>query len=135
MSSSALQDALVVAGKPATKGGVQKLISAAAQHDPGLRSVVSLLAVRHGLRELDALQCLDNLHHSLSKDFHGTGDEVVVREVDWRADAERLALCALLEAYAVAYSYFDATGEQLQPSPYALSPGDLVALPRRGSDA
>jgi hypothetical protein len=87
------------------------------------------------VRERDALQCLDNLYHALSKDFHGTGDDVVVREADWRAETERLALCALLEAYAVEYAYFDAAGERLRPSPYALSPGDLAALTRSGGGA
>lgn len=130
VSSTTLKEALATAGKPVAVGGVQKLLSAAALHDPRLRAVISLLAARHGARERDVLQCLDALYHALSKDFHGKGDTVVVREVDWQAPSERLALCAVLEAYAVEYEYVDAAGEARAPSPYALSPEDLVALVR-----
>lgn len=55
-----------------------------------------------------------------------------VRELDWHAERERLALCALLEAYAVEYAYVSTAGELVLPSPYALRPEDLGEIARGG---
>ena len=51
----------------------------------------------------------------------GPAWQVVVREADFPAPAERLALCAVYEAYDVPYEYWDDQGRvQLATSPYAL---------------
>ena len=54
-------------------------------------------------------------------EVRATGDAVVVRQVDFPVGTERCAVCALLEAYAMPYKYYDASGGELPASPYALS--------------
>ena len=59
----------------------------------------------------------------------GLRSQVVVREADFSAPAERLALCAVLEAYDVPYEYWDVDGRlQLTSSPYALLPAERSEL-------
>lgn len=109
-----------------TPRGVQLLLNAALEHEPELQSVIALLAQRHLQREQDVRTCFGNLYHALSKGMHGVGDVTVVRAADFPAPSERLALCALLELYDVAYTYVDADGDA--PSPYALSGAERLTL-------
>lgn len=101
--------------------GVQNLLDAALEHDAYLQAVLSRLATRHMLREHDVRQSYACLYHALSKGFHGIGDAVVVRAADFPASTERLALCVLLEAYDIPYTYMTGSETETSPSPYALS--------------
>jgi hypothetical protein len=70
------------------------------------------------LERLSAVEeCLQNVCHGLSAPFHSTGGDVVVTEASFAVGAERCAVCGLLEAYDVPYTYYQA-GEEL---PYALT--------------
>lgn len=106
--------------------GVQPLLDAALVHDAELKSALTLLARRHTQREQDVRACFSKLYHTLSKTMHGVGDAIVVRTADFPAPAERLALCALLERYDVAYKYVDSEGDT--SSPYALSGAERLTL-------
>ena len=111
--------------------GVQEVLDVAAQRDSNLRAVVELLCERAQVRVADALRSVGRLYHTLSKEFHGVGGEVIIREKDFTAPAERLALCAVLEAYSFPYVYEHADLGRVQ-SPYALAAADLLALRSRG---
>ena len=101
--------------------GTQSALEAALQHDPLLRAVMHLLAERHHERLSAVEQCLRTVYAGLSAPFHATGNAVVVREADFPVGTERCTVCALLEAYAMPYKYYDASGGELPASPYALS--------------
>jgi len=101
--------------------GVQSTLNAALQRDAKLRTVLTLLAQRHHERLSAVEQCLQNVYHGLSAPFHSTGGDVVVREAGFAVGAERCAVCGLLEAYDVPYTYYGASGEELPHSPYALT--------------
>ena len=110
--------------------GVQNALNAAAatkgQH---LHGALHALAVRHSQRARDVRSCLAGLYHTLSKGMHhGSGDDVLVRETDFAAPAERLAVCAVLEAYDVPYTYVLASGERAPVSPYKLQPAERAGL-------
>jgi hypothetical protein len=106
---------------------VQALLDAALKHDPVLQAVVKLLSTRLAQREWDVRQCFGTLYHRLSKELHGAENDLVVREVDFPACPERCAVCALLEAYAMPYTYLNAAGSPVSPSPYALSAAERLA--------
>ncbi len=107
--------------------GVQPTLNTALQRDAKLRAVLTLLAERHH-EHLSAVQlCAQNVYHRLSAPFHSTNGEVVVRQADFPVGAERCAMCALLEAYDMPYTYHDASGEALPASPYALSAEERAA--------
>jgi hypothetical protein len=97
--------------------GVQSTL----QRDAKLRTVLTLLAQRHHERLSAVEQCLQNVYHGLSAPFHSTGGDVVIREAGFAVGAERCAVCGLLEAYDVPYTYYGASGEELPQSPYALT--------------
>ena len=101
--------------------GVQSTMNAALQRDAKLRTVLALLAKRHHERLSAVEQCLQNMCHGLSAPFHSTGGDVVVREAGFAVGAERCAVCGLLEAYDVPYTYYGASGEEKPQSSYALT--------------
>ena len=101
--------------------GVQSTLNAALQRDAKLRAVLTLLAQRHNERLGAVEQCLQNVYHGLSAPFHSTGSDVVVSEAGFAVGAERCAVCGLLEAYDVPYTYYRSSGEELPQSPYALT--------------
>ena len=147
--------------------GVQAALDAAAQSGKRLARALELLSARHSQRASDVSACLAQLYHTLSKEFHGTGNrarlaiapsttgrgaalpsrhaqpvrvrergcrrhrQVAVREADFPAPAERLALCAVLETFNVKYEYWDEFGVNIA-SPYELLPSErtqLISLP------
>jgi hypothetical protein len=116
----------------AVKGGVQAALDAGLDNVPKLSAVVALLVQRHRQRWSDVHASYARLYHALSKEFHGVGDAIMVREADFPAPTEMLALCALLEAYDVPYSYMRKGNEARSVSPYGLSAAERlsVTLPR-----
>ena len=106
------------------------MLDAALQHDPTLRAVLRLLAERHHERLSTVEQCLRTVYAGLSAPFHATvsRNAVVVRQVDFPVGTERCAVCALLEAYAMPYKYYDASGGELPASPYALSTEERMTV-------
>jgi hypothetical protein len=101
--------------------GVQSTLNAALRRDAKLRAVLTLLAERHHETLSAVEQCLQNLYHGLSAPFHSTGGDVVIREAGFAVGAERCAVCGLLEAYDVPYTYYGPSGEDVPQSPYALT--------------
>jgi len=116
-------------GKAPPPRGVQQLLDFALLYDPRLSAVLTYLANKRTQRESDVRQSFGKLYHNLAKGLHGVLDDIVVRESDFPAATERLALCALLEAYDVPYAYEDA-GKNRCPSPYALSAAELMQVSR-----
>jgi len=108
--------------------GVQNLLDAALKHERKLAAAMQLLAARHRLRLADVEQSFAKLYHTLSKGMHGVEGEVVVREEDFPAPTEQLALCALLETYDESYRYVDAAGETVTVSPYALTVEERLSM-------
>jgi hypothetical protein len=120
VSERAAEQLLILGVRVGT--GVQGRLNAALSRDAKLRSVLTLLAERHN-ETLSAVEhCLQNVYHGLSAAFHSTGGDVVIREAGFAVGAERCAVCSLLEAYDVPYTYYGPSGEELLQSPYALSP-------------
>lgn len=109
-------------------GGVQAKLNAALKHEPKLRAVVRLLAERHHERPGAVEEALRTLYGSLSVPFHATGNEVLVRQLDFSAGTLRCGVCALLEWRHLPYRYYDKSDTELLESPYKLSAEDRAKV-------
>ena len=100
-----------------SQSGAQKGLDALFKDDEQLRSLLVAFSQHFKLLPVDLERCASGLYHTLSKELHGSEARCEVHEAHWRSPAERAALCALLERFAVAYTYV--VDEAVVPSPYA----------------
>jgi hypothetical protein len=99
------------------QAGAQKGLDVLFRSDEQLRLLLGAFSEQFKLLPVDLERCAAGLYHTLAKELHGSEARCEVHEAFWRSPAERAVLCALLERFAVAYSYV--VNDAVVPSPYA----------------
>jgi hypothetical protein len=112
------------------QAGSQKGLDVLFGSDELVQLLLEAFSVEFKLMPSDLTRCVAGLYHTLSKELHGSESSCEVHEAFWRSPAERAVLCALLERFAVVYSYV--VNDAVVPSPdaaLALEVLDAAASP------
>lgn len=99
------------------QAGTQKGLDILFGRDELLRLLLGAFSENFKLLPVDLERCAAGLYHTLAKELRGSEALCEVHEAFWRSPGERAVLCALLERFAVAYSYV--VNDAVVPSPYA----------------
>ena len=107
-------------------GSAQKGLDVLLKEDEQLQRLLDAFALHFKLLRVDMDRCAAGLYHTLSKELHGSEARCEVHEAHWRSPAERAVLCALLERFALTYTYV--VDDAVVPSPYAAVALNVLGL-------
>ena len=93
--------------------GVQPKLDSLERQKPFL-DMLDSIGKAQNLRRQDMISCLKKLYHVLSKDMHGSSQELVISSADGFAPGEVAVLVALFELFSIPYEVRDQHGNVVQ---------------------